>query len=249
MLSRFDRRRLQPEIMDQPGLNESAHAGALRALERINGWSASAGILWPAIRDLAQAEATHPLRILDIASGAGDVPIRLWHKARRAGIALYIDGCDCSPLAVRFATERAAQAKADVRFFALDALADTVPSDYDVITSSLFLHHLDEPQALELLRRMSQAARRLVLVNDLARGALGFALAWLGTRLLCTSWVARVDGPRSVEGAFTAAEALALAQRAGLDGAKVASRWPCRFLLSWARPPCSNGMAKTAAMS
>jgi hypothetical protein len=32
------------------------------------------------------------------------------------------------------------------------------------------------------------------------------------------------------------AEALDLAQRAGLQGATVSRRWPCRYLLSWERP-------------
>jgi hypothetical protein len=113
---------------------------------------------------------------------------------------------------------------------------------------SLFLHHLDEPQAVELLRRMSESARHLVLVNDLIRGRLGYALAWLGTRLLTRSRVVHVDGPLSVEGAFTRAEALELAERAGLHGATIVRRWPCRFLLTWQRdlsqsPPAAAGGA------
>jgi hypothetical protein len=60
-------------------------------------------------------------------------------------------------------------------------------------------------------------------------------LACAGTRLLSRSPVVHVDGPRSVAAAFTPAEALDLAQRAGLTGATVVRRWPCRFLLTWRR--------------
>jgi hypothetical protein len=60
--------------------------------------------------------------------------------------------------------------------------------------------------------------------------------AQLGSRVLTTSHVVHVDGPRSVEGAFTRAEALALAERAGLNGARVSRRWPFRWLLTWRRP-------------
>jgi hypothetical protein len=97
----------------------------------------------------------------------------------------------------------------------------------------LFLHHLDEPQAVALLARMAGAARRLVLVNDLNRSRAGYLLAWAGTRLLSTSAVVHTDGPLSVEGAFTIAEATALAEKAGLTGARVEPRWPCRWLLQW----------------
>jgi hypothetical protein len=81
---------------------------------------------------------------------------------------------------------------------------------------------------------MSQAAR-LVLINDLVRSRTGYLLAHLGTRFLSASDVVHIDGPRSVEGAFTVDELLALARRAGLDGAGVIRQWPCRMLLEWER--------------
>jgi len=118
----------------------------------------------------------------------------------------------------------------------LDALNDDLPAGFDIITCSLFLHHLDEPDAERLLRKLGTAAGRLVLVNDLARSRRGYLLAWAGTRILSRSPIVHVDGPLSVEGAFTPVEALDLAQRAGLSGATVRRRWPFRYLLRWSRP-------------
>ncbi len=89
---------------------------------------------------------------------------------------------------------------------------------------------------LTLLRGMKAAAGSLVLVNDLRRSAVGFALAWLGARLLTTSHVVHVDGPRSVEAAFSLQEVRTLANRTGMEGAIIGPRWPCRFLLAWRRP-------------
>jgi 2-polyprenyl-3-methyl-5-hydroxy-6-metoxy-1,4-benzoquinol methylase len=176
------------------------------------------------------------LRVLDLATGAGDLPIRLWHKARRAHIQLRLEGCDVSPRAVAYAHQRAKNQGADVRFFQLDALADALPTNYDVLTSSLFLHHLNDEQAVNLLRRMAQAANRLVLINDLRRNLAGLALAYIGTRLLSTSDVVHRDGVMSVRAAFTLEEVRTLARNAGLEGAQVKKRWPCRFLLAWRRP-------------
>jgi 2-polyprenyl-3-methyl-5-hydroxy-6-metoxy-1,4-benzoquinol methylase len=222
--------------MDQPGLEPNRHRAALRGLARINWWSGSAHILWPPIWALAQARGGEPLRILDVATGGGDVPIRLWQRARRHGLALQIDGCDVSAAAVAHARREAEQQAAAVQFLQRDVCAGALPTGYDVLVSSLFLHHLDEEEAVELLRRMAAAARRLVLVNDLARSRTGFVLAYLGTRLLSRSAIVHTDGPLSVEGAFTLAEASDLARQAGLHGARVERRWPCRFLLSWSRP-------------
>jgi 2-polyprenyl-3-methyl-5-hydroxy-6-metoxy-1,4-benzoquinol methylase len=232
----LSRRRLQPEIMDQPDLDAGRHEQALRGLKRINSWTGSARILWPPVRTLARQSAARPVRVLDLATGGGDVPIRLWWKARRAGLSVQIEGCDVNPRAIAFARVQAQRGGADVMFFELDAIQDRLPPGYDVVMSSLFLHHLSEEHAVSLLRRMAAAAGRMILVNDLIRSLAGYTLAYLGTRLLTASSVVHTDGPRSVQAAFTIAEASALATQAGLSGAAVARRWPCRFLLTWSRP-------------
>jgi 2-polyprenyl-3-methyl-5-hydroxy-6-metoxy-1,4-benzoquinol methylase len=238
MRAPFDlrQRRREPELMDQPGLDERQHVQALRGLERINRWSGSARILWPPVHALLQQQAPRGVRLLDVATGAGDVPLSLWGKARRAGLPLQVAGCDRSPVAVAHAGRRAEERQVEAHFFECDVLNSPLPDGYDVIVSSLFLHHLDDEEALQLLRTMAQAAGRLVLVNDLRRSAGGLLLAHLGTRLLSRSRVVHTDGPLSVAAAFTPAEALDLTRRAGLTGARVWRRWPFRFLLTWQRP-------------
>jgi 2-polyprenyl-3-methyl-5-hydroxy-6-metoxy-1,4-benzoquinol methylase len=241
------KRRRRPEIMDQPGLNPADHDRALDGLARINLVSRSAGILWPPLAALSRELGSRPLRLLDLATGAGDVPIRLWQWAKRAGLSWAVSGCDVSPVAVEHARRRAAKAGAAINFFVRDALQGPALRGYDAVTCSLFLHHLDDQEGRDLLRRMAGLAgpdgagvagepARLVLVNDLVRSLSGLALAHLGTRLLSRSRIVHVDGPRSVEAAFTLGEVQALAEQAGLHGATVSRRWPCRYLLGWRRP-------------
>ena len=218
--------------MDRPDVGETEHRHALAALSRINWLSDSSGIFWPALRRLAR-ETGRPLRVLDLACGGGDVTIALARRARRAGIACEFVGCDLSPVALEVARARAAEAGMAVDFFQLNVLESPLPRDFDAIICSLFLHHLDEEQAEPLLRRMAEATRRMVLVNDLARSRIGYFLAEVVGRLVTRSPIVHLDGPLSVAGAFTPAEALALATKAGLPGATVTNHWPWRFLLEW----------------
>src|SRR4029079_9026611 len=102
------RRRVTPEVMDQTDLDAAEHARALLGLSRINSVSGSAGILWPNLRDLARSAGPDGVRVLDIASGARDVPLRLWRRTRRAGVRMRIAGCDRSPVALETARRRAA---------------------------------------------------------------------------------------------------------------------------------------------
>ena len=229
------RRHRVPELMDQPGLDAREHARALRGLRRINVLSRSSAILWPAIARLARDRPGPPIRVLDLASGGGDVAIGLARRAARARLNVQVVGCDISSQAIDHARRQAEARDLDVRFFPCDVLHEPLPDGYDVLTCSLFLHHLDEDDAVALLRRMATAARRTVRVNDLVRSRPGYWLAWLGCRVLSRSRIVRYDGPASVAGAFTPREALSLATRAGLAGATVTRHWPQRYLLAWSR--------------
>ena len=235
LFGNLSERHRQPEIMDQPGLAEKEHRHALQGLELVNRLSCSAARVWPAVTRAAEHRAGGAIRILDVACGAGDVAISLARRAQRNGLNVEVAGCDISPVALRYARERAAASGVRIEFFEADVLGAPLPGNFDVVTCSLFLHHLDEPQATEVLRRMAAATRQMVLVNDLLRSRWGYLLAYLGTRVLTTSKVVHVDGPLSVEGAFTAKEILRLAEEAGLVGVRFTRCWPARYILSWSR--------------
>ena len=226
------RRCRQAEIQDQPDLDTRFLHQALAGLEHINFWSRAAHVLWPSIRDLA-AVSTAPVSILDIATGAGDIPITLWRLARRHDLDLRLAGCDLNPRAIAFARHQARKHQADVRFFSFDAVQEKIAEKYDIVMCSLFLHHLSDEQAVFLLGSMAEAATQLLLVSDLVRNPAGLALAYFGTRFLIHSPVNRVDSVRSVRAAFTIEEARELARQAGLAGATLKRKWPCRFLLTW----------------
>lgn len=227
-------RNRQPELMDDPAVDPQAHELALRGLARINAISGAARSLWRTIRRIAHERSLAPIRVLDIACGRGDLAWALKRHADRRRLPIHIEGIDLSPTAVDFANER--YRDQGLKFHVADALEDELPSGFDVITCNLFLHHLDAEQAVHYLRRTAAAARHAVIVDDLCRSWCGYALAWAGCRLLSRSPIVHYDGPLSVEGAFTIAEAAALASRAGLQDAQLRRHWPERYQLVWRRP-------------
>jgi 2-polyprenyl-3-methyl-5-hydroxy-6-metoxy-1,4-benzoquinol methylase len=229
-------RKLEPERMDDPDLEAERHFEALRGIESINRWSGSLSIVWPSLVALAQQEPHRTLRVLDLATGAGDIPIGVCLRARQAGLRIHVSGCDRSPVAVTHARQRSKHAGVELDFFTLDALSEELPNDYDAIMCSLFLHHLETAEAERFLSRMGRSAGRMVLVSDLLRTHSGLFLAHYATRLLTRSPVVRADGPQSVRAAFTLDEVRTLASRAGLESFMVTRQRPCRFLLNWQRP-------------
>jgi len=228
-------RRLATELMDDPSLDEREHRRALRALACLNALSRADRPVWTAILPLLRQ--TTPLHLLDIATGSADVPIRLAARARAAGFDLRIAGCDMSPVAIDAARRRAAAADVDAHFFVGDAIHHEVRAEADVVMSSLFMHHLPEPEIEVLLRRMAGLARSLVVVADLRRTALGLALAAAASRLSTRSHVVHKDAVLSARGALTIPEFGAIARDAGLDDARIVPTWPSRMRLTWSPRP------------
>ena len=224
--------------MDQPGLDESLHGHALQSLSRINWISRTSAMIWKPIQKLAaESHFAQPVRILDVACGGGDVAVGLARRAARAGMAVNVDGCDINPVAIEHARGRARRAGfMNVGFFQHDALHRPLPDGYDVVTCSLFLHHLENHDAEAMLRSLGAAAGRMVVASDLQRNRFAYAMTWIACRVLTRSPIVRVDGPLSVAAAFTVSEAQDLARRAGLEGARFTRYFPERFLLVWMKP-------------
>lgn len=227
------RRVLTPELMDDPALDPRRHGAALVGLARLNRLAQSPSILWPLVRRAGE-ERGGRVSLLDVATGSGDVPIALAARARRAGIDLALSVCDVSETALGAARARAARAGVPLDAWRQDAVAEPFDRRFDVLTSSLFLHHLNEEDSVAFLRNASAAAG-LLLVSDLRRDAVGLGLAWGWSRVATRSCVVHADAVQSVRAAYTPAEAEALADRAGLSDATVRPCWPRRMLLSWRR--------------
>lgn len=222
-----------PELMDDPNLDDDRHYDALRSLHKLNKVSKGASFLWKPLRLLSQTEKSSPLRILDLATGGGEIPIELQMLAKKNNLPMQIDGCDFSERAVAYAARQAADAGSNNQFFHLDALNDQLPQNYDVIMCSLFMHHLDPEQVISLLAKMSSAANKAILVNDLLRSSANLILVTLASRMFSSSDVVHHDGPVSVRAAYSINEMQDLAQKAGLKDFTIQERFPCRYLLDW----------------
>jgi len=236
--------------MDDPALDADEHRRALAGLVRVNALTNASAPPWRAVRSLCEsgpgvpADRGHsrPVRILDVATGSGDVLLGLHRRAARAGMSVDLWACDISPVALAAAAERARRAGAPVRMIAADVLAG-IPLDdgeVDIACCTLFLHHLSAEHAQRVLAEMARVAAVGVVAVDLQRCGAGLVAAAVVPRLLTRSRVVHVDAVRSVRAAWTEAELLELAGRAGLGGATVHRAWPWRMTLLWRRPVVSG---------
>jgi len=248
----------QAELMDDPALATAEYLQALSALGRINALSRTASQLAAAIVRIRTAgsglgladctdmvahnrNAPRPIHVIDVACGGGDITVALARRLNRlltrsgnpTSQSVHVTGIDVSPRAIQRAEALATQSsEINVSFEVRDVVADGCPP-CDIATSSLFLHHFDDTTAVQIVRSLASASRCGVVVSDLVRSKLGLWLAMIGTAVLSSSRVARVDGPLSVRAARTPDEYRCLADCAGLPQATVRRVWPERVLLEW----------------
>jgi ubiquinone/menaquinone biosynthesis C-methylase UbiE len=208
------------EHLDGPLGDRQTLAGNLRDLRRVNQFLGGTSLSRRAIDALVLTDApARTVRLLDIGTGAADIPMALLASWRAAGRELEVTAIDSRPEVIAAASEQFGLANvAGLRLAVADGLELPFEAGaFDIAHASLVLHHLEPDAAVELLREMRRVASVGVVVNDLARGRLAWLGAWLLAHLATGNAFTRNDAPLSVRRAYTLAEARALFVRASLD--------------------------------
>jgi len=149
------------------------------------------------------------LRIVDLATGSGDIPRLIIDYARTIGARVEIDALDRQP---------ARSLSADypeISYREANILEWNSVEAYDITLCTLALHHFSNEDAVRLLRRCREISKRFVLVSDLRRSFSLIAGVYLLTALIFREPMTRYDARLSVIRAFSFSEMRDLAMRAG----------------------------------
>ncbi len=202
----------EPELMDRPQSVTAELVSDLRNLRQLNRYFGSYALTTHFLRCWIQPGAQ--LRVLDLATGSGDIPRLVIDYARKVGATVTVEAIDQQSSTLEIARGLSADypeidfKQGDVLFFGEDG-------QYDIVLCSLALHHFDEAAAVRLLERCRHLARRFVLVSDLRRGLLATVGVYLLTALIYRESMTRTDARLSAERAFSFREFGSLAERAG----------------------------------
>jgi 2-polyprenyl-3-methyl-5-hydroxy-6-metoxy-1,4-benzoquinol methylase len=153
-------------------------------------------------------------RVLDLCTGAGDLPRVMVDWARPREISLRIDAVDASEASIEIAKKASADYP-EIRYMRDDALKFQTKDTYDLVICALALHHFSEEQAVQVLRRCRELSHRCVLVSDLERSVFTLAGINLLTSVCYREPATRNDGMLSARRAFSYREFRELAIAAG----------------------------------
>jgi ubiquinone/menaquinone biosynthesis C-methylase UbiE len=190
----------------------------LRDLQRVNRLSGGTALSRRAIASLVPA--TGAFSVLDVGTGAADIPVALLAEAHRTGRRVDVTATDSREevLDAARALTRGLDDMPGLRLSVADGrrlpFSDRT---FDVGHASLVLHHIEPRDAVAFLREMARVSRRGIVINDLSRRPITYIGAWLLSRALTTNRYSRHDAPLSARRAYTLNEACSLMARAGLD--------------------------------
>ena len=184
--------------------------GALRSLVFVNRWFGGDRVHRRLLLDAAQGRSE--LSVLEVAAGRATTLAAAALSLKRRAIAVH-------PLLLdRQASHLPPAWPASLpppKLLAGDALAIPLPdASVDVVSCCLFLHHLAPEEVAAFLREALRVARVAVLINDLERTRLHYALAWLFS-LVDPSRLSSHDGPVSVRQAYSLKELRAALEATG----------------------------------
>jgi Methyltransferase domain len=196
------------ELLDDRGADPTAVGRELRDIARLNAWfggtRAVVEALEPHFRracDGQRAMGKGQWTLLDIGTGAGDIPRAAVAAAARHGITLTPIGVEVIPAAARLAR------RSGVAAVIADANAPPLAAkSVDVVTVSQVLHHMSRAEAVRCIRACDRLARHAVVLADLRRSRLAMAGVWAACLGLGMDRVTRHDAVVSLMRGYTREE-------------------------------------------
>lgn len=140
-----------------------------------------------------------PLSILDVGCGGGQFTLELAKQNPQAQVM----GIDISPEAIEFAQKQTGVTTLkNLKFEVCPSEELPFQNSFDVVTSTLVCHHLNDDQLIQFLKRSYQIAKKSIILNDLHRHWLAYSGFLFIAKLFFPNRLIVHDGLLSIKRAF-----------------------------------------------
>jgi ubiquinone/menaquinone biosynthesis C-methylase UbiE len=212
------------ELLDTDAGTPQEVAAALADLWLINRAFGGISTAQRLIQQIARERLLSRISLLEVASGAGEVPKAVKKKLCRSTIDLEISFLDRSR----------SHLNGSARAVVGDAVALPFSSgSFDVVSSTLFVHHLAPEGVRQFVREALRVCRTAVIINDVVRNPLHLALVYAGLPLF-RSRLTWHDAPASVRQAYTPQEMTSLLHSTPAARVEISSHYLFRMgVIAW----------------
>ena len=226
----FSHRSVAIEIMDDLDCHGAVVHQTLRELEVINRWLGGNAVTMGGLKQLLGSSSKQkPISIADLGCGGGDMLMLLAAYGRRKNIPMKLFGIDANPNIIGFA-QKNCSVYPEISFEAVNVFSnDFQEKKFDIIIGTLFYHHFQDSELINLLSSLRKQASMGLIINDIHRHWFAFHSIKLLTSLFSRSTMVKFDAPLSVLRAFTKEEWVSILQKGGIARYKIRWKWAFRW--------------------
>jgi len=165
------------EIMDDFSISGKILRSTLDTLANINKWLGGNKITLNGLKKVIKNHPKNvPITIIDLGCGGGDILRKVSKYGKKEGYIFKLVGVDANKDAVDYARELSKDYP-EISFVACDIFSDAFEAlQYDVVLTTLFLHHFKEDQIINMLSSLKKKAKLGIVVNDLHRHPMAYYL-------------------------------------------------------------------------
>ncbi|HRD56139.1 MAG TPA: methyltransferase domain-containing protein [Parachlamydiaceae bacterium] len=138
--------------------------------------------------------------ILDLGCGGGQFALELGKRYPK----IKVVGVDIASDAIEYANKQLKKtALKNVSFNQMSSSSSCLSNAFDVVTTTLVCHHLNDEELIDFLKNAYQTAKKAVIINDLHRHWLAFSSFALISKIFFRNRLIHHDGLLSIKRAFT----------------------------------------------
>jgi ubiquinone/menaquinone biosynthesis C-methylase UbiE len=226
----FSSRSYEKELLDRNDIPFNAIKQNMQELEIINTRLGGHKITISGLKEILK-EKNSSVTICEIGCGGGDNLKAIYKWCDKKNITVKLTGIDINKDCIEYAKDNCKKLKS-VEFITADYkevnFATEKPS---IIFSSLFCHHLNDQQFIEMLEWSKQNSTVGFFINDLHRHPVAYYSIKLLSSIFSKSYLVKNDAPLSVKRGFKRKEIEELLQKAGIKDFTIKWKWAFRWLV------------------
>ncbi|GAL65471.1 methyltransferase domain-containing protein [Jejuia pallidilutea] len=216
------------EIMDDFSMKGTLLRDTLDKLGSINKWLGGNTITLNGIKQLLHNQPkAKTYTIVDLGCGHGDILRLVAEYGRKHQFSFNLVGIDANQDAIDYANELSVNYP-EITFQNIDIFSEAFLNlEFDIVLSTLFLHHFKDGEIVNLLQHLSHKAKLGIVINDLHRSKLAYGLFKLLGLLISNHMIVQ-DGLTSILRAFKREDLEKLSETLNLTS-KIYWKWAFRY--------------------
>ena len=218
----------EEEIMDDLTYNGDILHDSLDKLAKINKWLGGNSVTINGLKSLLKTHSKQvPVTIVDLGCGGGDVLRDVAHFGKQNGYHFKLIGIDANTHTISYAS-KLSQNYDNIEFKTINIFSEAFNHlEYDVVLTTLFLHHFKEDVLVTFLNTVLKKAKLGIVVNDLHRHKLAYYLFKLLGMTISNKTIAQ-DGLTSILRGFKRKELEALSEKIKVNH-EIKWKWAFRY--------------------